>query len=279
LRIWEVATGKEMFQATFPPDREFGTGVTAIGMSPDNRVVAFGLTGEDRIRLWELASGTERAQFAGHTSEVTALSFATDVERLASGSADTTLFVWDLNCPTHGPETKVNLTEGELVSCWNLLAHSEGREAAPAIWRLVADTKQAVPFLKRNLTEALSVTEEQLRRWITELSSDSFRVREKATLGLTRHLVEAWPLLEKARQQKETSLEARVRINDLLKKSGLTSSSSRLLRLRSLEVLERIGTPEAREVIESVARTAADRDFAREARDCLRRLGEAGRRD
>src|SRR5207302_477594 len=48
------------------------------------------------VRLWEVASGQVRAQFEGHTGQVSALAFSPDDNTLATGSGDTTVLIWDL---------------------------------------------------------------------------------------------------------------------------------------------------------------------------------------
>ena len=48
------------------------------------------------VRLWDSSLGSVRAAFNGHRKAVTALAFDTQGVRLASGSQDTDLIVWDL---------------------------------------------------------------------------------------------------------------------------------------------------------------------------------------
>src|SRR5262245_12673089 len=57
IRIWDLATGKEIRRL-----RGHEGETTALTFSPDGRTLASG--GEDwLVRIWELASGQERAQF------------------------------------------------------------------------------------------------------------------------------------------------------------------------------------------------------------------------
>ncbi len=48
------------------------------------------------MRLWDLATGACKAVLHGHADVVQSLSYSTDGKRLASGSGDKTVRVWDL---------------------------------------------------------------------------------------------------------------------------------------------------------------------------------------
>ncbi len=51
---------------------------------------------ENEIRLWDAATGHERGNLSGHRGPVRALDFSADGKRLASGSADKTVKIWDV---------------------------------------------------------------------------------------------------------------------------------------------------------------------------------------
>jgi WD40 repeat protein len=67
-----------------------------LAISPDGKTVASG--GAGPIRLWEIATGKERARLAGHDrSTVNSLVFGPDGKTLASAGADGTILLWDVD--------------------------------------------------------------------------------------------------------------------------------------------------------------------------------------
>jgi U3 small nucleolar RNA-associated protein 12 len=69
--------------------------VSCIASSSKGDVFAVGYA-DGSIRLWESATGNVLVRFNGHKKSVTALSFDTQGIRLASGSQDTDIIVWDI---------------------------------------------------------------------------------------------------------------------------------------------------------------------------------------
>ena len=68
--------------------------VTDIVFSPDGTRLAAG--GDDRIWIYDTASGSQFAMLSGYTERVRALALAPDNSLLASGSEDNTLRLWDI---------------------------------------------------------------------------------------------------------------------------------------------------------------------------------------
>ncbi len=70
--------------------------VTGVAFSPDGRTLA-SASGDQTLRLWEVASGKELLTLRGHEDGVIGVAFSPDGRTLASASWDKTLRLWDVS--------------------------------------------------------------------------------------------------------------------------------------------------------------------------------------
>lgn len=139
---------------------------------------------------------------------------------------------------------------------------------------LIAAPADALALLRSHLKPVEGVDEKRIDRLIADLGSDAFAVREKATEGLRRLGELAEPALRKAMASRPT-LEIRRRVQELLDEivqHHWRPTPEILRQLRAIEVLERIGTAEARKLLEALAGGAAGARQTREAKAALQRL-------
>jgi WD40 repeat protein len=272
MRAWDVATGRELHQF-----QGAGRWVSAPAVSPDGKTLA-GAVDRSTIVLWEMATGKERGRFRGHGDGINSLAFSPDGRLLASGSHDYTALVWDVTgLSPDGKLPALDLRAEEIERLWSDLGDEDGVRSYRALWTLVAAAPRSLPVLAERLRPVAAVENEKLTRLIAALDSDQFAARQKAAADLARLGELAEPALRKALAG-NVSAEARKHLEELLDRVERRAlSPEQLHSLRGLEVVEQIGTPEARRLLETLAKGAPAARLTQEAQAALRRLsGQRG---
>jgi sugar lactone lactonase YvrE len=228
---------------------------------------------EYRIEIWETASRTLRREFTGHKANVNAVAFSPDGSTLASGSSDTTSLLWDLWAAAD-PKAAVKLEAKELTQLWDTLNSPNADSAWEAQQRLALGRDTSLPYLGEHLQAAGGAeppSKEQIAQWIKQLDDDNVDTREKAGTRLLEAGRAARDALTKALDG-NPSAEASQRIKQILDKLADGDQASAILQpLRALEVLQHIGTPEAKEIVKKLADGKADTALTVAAKESLKR--------
>lgn len=270
LSVWESATGKLVVSL------EETRWTSQVVFHPDNRILATNAL--DGIRLWDVRSGKRVAHF--QTPEpvrygiqmdrnICCLAFTPDGQRLATGMPDGTILLWNVSLPSSKPQ---RLETKELEALWTDLADADAAKAWRAVWGLSDAPNDALAFLRGRVKPYTLASADVTRKLLTDLDSDSFAIREAAVKRLKELGPQAEPALRSALNDKP-SLEQRRRIEDLLAAAPSPPSLEELRQLRALNVLEHIGTPEARRLLEDAAKGPPSAPLTRQARaalNCLR---------
>jgi hypothetical protein len=243
-----------------------------LALSPDGRYLALAQESPE-IRLWDVRAGREVGQLAGHEGGVVSLLFAPDGKHLFSGGTDTTVLTWDLTRLTQpDPAPSAELSGRALDGLWTDLAGKDAARAFEAIRKLSASPDQAVTLLKDCVRPATPPDPKRLAHLLADLDSDRFELRRQAQSDLEGLGELAEPALRQALAG-DPPLDLRQRLERLLDRlSGQVPPAGQLRDLRAVELLELLGSSEARQLIEVLAGGAPEARLTREARSALRRL-------
>jgi RNA polymerase sigma factor (sigma-70 family) len=263
VHLFDVSTGKETGQIQASAE--------AVAYAPDGRTLAYGGT-DGVVHVWEVAANRERCRFSGHQSGATdhgtfaagvaALAITPDGRTLISGGGDTTLLLWDVL----GVRERAREPAADV---WADLA--DGAKAGPALGGLIAEPAETVAFLKGRLAPVAPCDPRRVERLIAELDSDDFAIRERATEELKKLREPAAPALRKALAGRPAP-EVEQRLKQVLQQLEAGLTPEQLREVRAVEALEHIGTPEARRLLEALAKGAPEARLTREAAASLERL-------
>jgi hypothetical protein len=267
--LWYPTTGKQLPALHVAKDAQAVSWFNCLAFSPDGKTLA-AVGGTGVIYLWEVATAKVRAVYTGHQARVTSLDFSPNGARLISGSHDTTALIWDLTGIADEKDANT-LTPERLAALWEQLADADAGKAWRAGWRLVADPASSVPFLQKHMRPA-EVDASRIAKRIAALDGDTFEGREEAS----RELAKLGDLAESALRKAlaaNPSLEVRRRLDELIEKLNVPVTVPEQVRsLRGVEVLEHIGSPGARRLLDELSQGSDRARLTRDAKAALERL-------
>ncbi len=278
VKLWEVVTGKEVTEL-----KHFKGELSQLIFSRDGRTL-FTASYDKAVRLFAVRTGKLLHEIEAHEGWVWGIALSADEKRLASCSVDTKLMVWELPELTFPEEAigSVRLSHQQIEAHLKELASPDASTAFKAVVALAENPESSLPLLKDRLIQPGSTSagpsEADIARWIRELDSDRYQVREEATRQLAEVGVRALQPLQKVLSS-PPSLEVKKRVQRLLARLDPTElPAEELIALRSVQTLEYIATPEARSLLEKLAQGQAGPRVGDEASRAVARLQKGSSR-
>jgi RNA polymerase sigma factor (sigma-70 family) len=242
--------------------------------SPDGRLVAFAAP-DNTLQVLATATGRLLARFDGHIGEIKCLDFAPDGLSIATAGVDNTALIWDirgLSAQAGVPEQP--LDAAAVQNCWNDLTAGEAKAAHDSINALIGSPRQSVSFLRDRLQPVPALEPGLIAKLVQQLGADQFKIREEAQAQLLKIGDAALPYINKE-LARNLPLEAKQRLEGLhAKLIARPYTGERLRTIRAIEVLERIGNDDARQLLQNLADGAAGALVTTEAEAALRRVRE-----
>jgi hypothetical protein len=310
MRLWDMASGKprQLLQGSH------GGGVGTLAFSPDGRTIASTGWQDQKIFLWEVATGRCRRQIP-HAGGSKSVAFSPDGGTFITAGNDKAIRFWDLSgerelpaleghkgtvngvALSHDGRTLVSVGSDNTVRAWSLdgrvvshksapwpqrqleaswaaLARPDAKGAFDAVCALAASPEQTLDLFRQRLRPASSSNVQRISALIADTNNGQYAIRQAASFELEKMGEEAESQLRRAVRE-SASLESKRRAERALKKLERGGLSAETLRsLRAVEVLERIANPEARQMLTALAGGAPDTRLTVEAQAALKRIAK-----
>jgi WD40 repeat protein len=265
--VWELATDKLLLRIP-------KAGNTArIDFGPDGRTIA--LADGWGVHVFDLFDGQRMADFAApdlnfdsvaRGASTQPVAYSPDGRTLATGHKDGTITLWAVPKPAD-TGTAIN---------WPVLGSESPATARAMVDQAVRNPLVAMKHLAVEFLPPQVAPDPKVAALITDLDAALFATREEAAKKLGELGAKVEPAVRQALIG-QPSMEARRRLEGILSAIPPTpiqipAKGTTLCGLRAIEILERIGTTEARALLGKWADQVQDLQLAAEARSVLSRL-------
>ena len=273
LTLLDPTTGTVLRPVDLPAARSrFSEERSTLTLSHTGRWLAMPHSGTQDILLYDLDTQPTPElvyTFRGATGTVNALSFRPDDKALVSVSSDGTAVTWDVS--TVFSTLRAAGETDPAATWWDDLAADATRAGKAIAAMTTKHSDRAVKLLAERLTPPEAVSEADVKKWVAKLDHPDPAEREAAFATLKPVVDQAEAEL-RATLAKGPSAEVRKRVTAFIEcLEGPETDPIRLRGLRAVEVLERIGTPEAGAVLAKVAKGPPGATLTRAAKEAMGR--------
>ena len=267
LVLYDVLTGQRMdaflFKQILTP--------SSLSFIDNGKSLACG-TVEGNIVYWNIMTGESFLE-SGKCGEIVSMCYDANDVRLVTGNSDTTVLFW------RAPHWKKDVNEGLSVSVgsneyygnrWASLRSQTDNSFFDAFRLFVRDGDDSVAFIRRHLQPIPEPDMELITQCIRSLSDDQFEVRKKSFAQLKRFGDLAFPQLHH-RLREAPLLDEKKLIQQLLREENVLTPDQ-LRNLRAIQILEYIGTSDAKDLLCLISTGSTASRLTRSASASLKRL-------
>ncbi|HTU89719.1 MAG TPA: hypothetical protein VMF69_06465 [Gemmataceae bacterium] len=284
LHVWETASGKERTRLRLPPPlpptpsernpRMYyaNRGINGLAFSADSRFLAAG-GNDSAVHLWDLQKGKEAVPLTGFEGNAAALVFTPDGTELIAMSLNGSRLSWRMEEVRRINDLRLSpLSESAFAGLWNELAQTDVFRAYRAGRHLLADPQRAVSLLGAQMKPVPPGDSARLNKLAADLGNASAAVRRKAMMELRSKHGEA---AVGALRQNFNRQRNFFRMGFEQKLINQYNTPERARDLKAVRILEEIGTPEARQMLEKMSKGAAGVSLTLDSKAALDRLAAA----
>jgi hypothetical protein len=194
-------------------------------------------------------------------------------DHVASASSDTTVLVWDTaGIKAKGPATAPALTPAQVSKLMEQLSSDDARVAYRALWELTNEPAKATAYVRENLQAILDQDDSRLPDLVKNLDSGDADTRAAAAKALEGFGESAEGAMAEA-LKRGPSAEAKKSLESLMERMySQPPQPETLRRVRALQMLEMIGTEEAEEILDTIARKSPSAFQSNEAKAAVTRI-------
>lgn len=272
IRLWDL---RDPHNEKFVLSKQKQT-VQSLSFSTDGRFLV-STSWDNTSVVWDILTREPVAHFQGHQANVNSSAFSPLDLTLATGASgikDSSVLVWDLQSQLF-PDREIPKAFDSFEVIWKELGSNFPAQSFMAVQAIVQNGDQFVEHISSKIgVELQGNSHNEIKKWIAELDSPKYKIREAATQKLLAARGIADPLLHEALID-PPSTEVKYRITLILRQPIMRPKINfdQLRRLhRSVFALELIGSLKAVEVLTAIAGGHANIDVARDASDALTRI-------